>query len=84
MLLSQDELVELTRRERPAAQARVLRQLGIPYRVHPSDGALLVSKAAAESALGAQAVEQPAELSPDAYEVNIEGIRSYGTKTPAH
>lgn len=41
LLLTPDELVELTDRERPKAQARVLQALGIPYQPRP-DGTLIV------------------------------------------
>lgn len=44
MLLTPDELVELTRKQRHKAQARVLTALGIPYHVRP-DGSLIVYQA---------------------------------------
>lgn len=44
MVLSEDELFALTRRKRSRAQARVLRGLGLIYRVRP-DGSLAVARA---------------------------------------
>ena len=41
LALTRAEIEELTERRRPAAQARVLRALGIDFRVRP-DGSLLV------------------------------------------
>ena len=51
MILSPSDLADLTRRERPAAQARILRRLGIPFKIHPVDGVLLVAKEAVSAAL---------------------------------
>lgn len=48
--LSDDELIEITRRKMHTAQARVLAGMGVPYRVRP-DGSLLVGRAALEQAL---------------------------------
>lgn len=41
MNLSPQELIDLTQRERPSAQRKVLEHLGIPSRARP-DGTLLV------------------------------------------
>jgi len=41
MILSEQELRELTQKQRPTAQARVLEFMGIPYRARP-DGSLAV------------------------------------------
>lgn len=41
MILSIQELIELTGKQRRRAQARVLDALGIPYRLRP-DGSLVV------------------------------------------
>lgn len=41
MILSAEELVELTQRHKPAYQARVLDHMGIPYRKRP-DRSLVV------------------------------------------
>lgn len=81
MNLTPEELARLTRRDKPKAQARVLRALGIPFREHPFDAALLVSRTAAEAALGVT-VEEASAKEPTDYEVNIAGIRAHG-KTPA-
>jgi hypothetical protein len=80
MILTQDELAALTRRDRPTAQARVLRLLGVPFRPHPTDGILLVSRAAAEKALGLEIENAVAH----GFEVNVEGIRQHGTTTTEH
>ena len=83
MILTAQELVALTRRSSSAAQARVLRRLGIPYRAHPTDGVLLVARDAALAVLGAKP-PCAGQGEPDKYEVDIEGIRNHGTPTPAH
>ena len=76
MILSPSDLAELTRRERPAAQARVLRRLGIPFKIHPSDGVLLVAKDAATAVLGDLAAR---DVVPQ-FEVNVQAIRErHGT-----
>jgi hypothetical protein len=82
MFLTPDEIVTLTRRDRPSGQKRVLDALGIPYRVHPVDRTLIVSRAVVEAALGGDAIEgQPAA---EVYEVDVEGIRNHGKTAPAH
>jgi hypothetical protein len=80
VILTQAELITLTRRDRPTAQARVLRLLGVPFRPHPTDGILLVSRAAAEKALGLEIANAIAQD----FEVNVEGIRQHGKTTTAH
>jgi len=80
MFLTEAELVALTRRNRPGAQARVLRQLGVPFRAHPTDGVLLVLRVAAERALGAESVGESASV----FEVNLEGMRKHGATSSAH
>lgn len=40
--LTDKELAELTERERPSAQAKVLKALGIPYQARPGSGRLIV------------------------------------------
>lgn len=42
LTLTEDELVTLTRRKQPCAQARVLAQLGVPFQRHPVDGHCVV------------------------------------------
>lgn len=55
--LSDEELQELTGKERPAAQARALKALGVPYKPRP-DGTLVVGRLAVENALaGAQPLQ---------------------------
>jgi len=78
LLLSASDLALLTRRERPAAQARVLRRLGIPFKIHPSDGVLLVARDAATAALGG---EPAPDLVPQ-FEVNVQAIRERHGKAP--
>lgn len=51
MLLSADELYQLTKRQRSSAQARVLRFMGIEYRQRPN-GTLAVSRAHVDAMLG--------------------------------
>jgi len=51
MILTADELTELTDRTRPAAQARELTALGIPYKPR-RDGTLIVLRTAVQVALG--------------------------------
>jgi hypothetical protein len=53
--LSDDELVEATRRARPSAQARVLGRMGVPFQKR-ADGSLLVSRSAIETALCGSAI----------------------------
>jgi hypothetical protein len=53
VILSDADLVTLTHRARPSAQARVLRLMGIPFKVHPVDGGLQVARSAADAYLGA-------------------------------
>lgn len=48
--LSDEELQELTDRVRPAAQARALEELRIPFKRRP-DGSLVVGRLAVENAL---------------------------------
>ena len=55
MILTEQEIRSLTRREYPAAQTRVLDRLGIAFRRHPIDGVLLVPRASAVTALGGEA-----------------------------
>ena len=51
MFLNQDELNSLTGKERPSAQARALRQMGIEYRQRP-DGSIAVLRAHVEQIFG--------------------------------
>jgi hypothetical protein len=54
MILTQEQLSELTGRRRHDAQAKVLRHMGIEFRQRP-DGSLAVSLAHVDSVLGAPA-----------------------------
>lgn len=58
--LSDDEVVDATRRKQPSAQARVLTGWGVPFRRRP-DGTLLVGRAALDAALAGSA--RPAHAS---------------------
>ena len=53
LALTPADLEQITRRDRPTAQARIMRLLGIPFVVHKTDDNLIVSRAAAEAVLGA-------------------------------
>lgn len=80
--LSELELRELTRRQRPSAQAKILRALGVQFRTHPTDGVLLVAREAVRAALGvlpAAANDEP----PTSYAVNVDAIRHHGAKAKA-
>lgn len=79
MILSAKELQELTRRERPGAQSRVLRHLGIAFHVHP-DGALIVGREVVATKLGGQLTSET-KLSMQ-YEVDVRGIENHGKTTP--
>lgn len=57
--LSDEELQELTKRERAAAQARVLDDLQVPYKRRP-DGSLVVGRLAVENALAGIPSGKPA------------------------
>lgn len=82
LILSQSELYELTGRERPKWQARILCELGIPYRLHPVTGRPLVSTKAVEALLSAGVdacgkADAPV-VQDEEFSVDIEGIRSRG------
>lgn len=51
MILSQEQLFELTRKKRSGAQAVVLNSLGIEHRLRP-DGSVVVSQVHVEQVLG--------------------------------
>lgn len=51
MILSDDELIALTRRTQHAAQARMLRAMGIDHKVRP-DGSLIVARLVVDEFLG--------------------------------
>jgi hypothetical protein len=61
MFLSKDELVALTGRRRPKAQARALTGMGIPYRRRP-DGSPVVLRIHLDTFSGADAPANGATL----------------------
>lgn len=77
LVLEADELERITRRRRPAAQARILRMLGVPFARHPVDGTILVATTAAARALGDNA-SPASDQAPAA--VNVEALRARGEK----
>jgi hypothetical protein len=78
LLLSDAELVEVTKRDRPKLQARILRRLGIPFVPHPVDGGLLVYRDAVRAILsGREAANQPIPT------VDVEAIRRRGSRGQA-
>lgn len=78
LTVTQDELAEVTRRDRPSAQARVLRRLGIPFRIHPTDGVLLVAREAVLKALRSDSLAADSDIGGE-YVVNVDAIRRHGT-----
>lgn len=58
MILSAQELIEVTARERPCAQARELDHLGIPYR-RRRDGSLLVLRSDVEGGFSGSIKREP-------------------------
>ena len=75
--LTDAEIEQITRRPTAAAQARVLKLIGIPFTPHPTDRRLIVSRAAAEAVLGgtvAVMVDQAQE-----FDMNIEALRGKNT-----
>ena len=65
MFLDADELISLTQRQRPSAQLRVLRYMGIEYKTRP-DGSLAVLKDHVEHLLGGATPAKPEkEFEPD-------------------
>ena len=87
VVLSEAQLHELTGRDRPRWQARILCELGIPFRTHPVSGRLLVSPKAVEAALGVSSsitrLDATPVSSPDEFQVNIEGVRAHGKAAAA-
>ena len=57
ILLSRDELAELTGKATPSAQSKVLDAIRVPYLRRP-DGSIIVSRIVVETVLGAQAAQQ--------------------------
>lgn len=73
------ELADFTQRQRPHAQARVLRMLGIPFTVHPIDGTLLVARAALARGMGDNAQAGAAPVTEPA--VNLAALREHAKTT---
>jgi hypothetical protein len=65
MFLTDDELVQLTRRKRPSAQAVALLGMGIEHKLRP-DGTVAVLRAHVERVFGASvSASQNREVEPD-------------------
>lgn len=82
-ILSQSDLLKFTGRARPTSQARILEELGIPYRFHPIDRTLIVSRAVVEAVLGGNETARETQAG-ECYEVDVEGIRRHGKVTISH
>lgn len=63
IVLSEQELRDYTRKERPSAQARVLDFMGVPYRPRP-DGSLAVLRVHVEPVGGARLRDPEPALMP--------------------
>lgn len=63
LILSADEIAEVTERQQRPAQIRQLAAMGIPFRIR-ADGAPVVSRAAFDQAMGKGAPKQRA-VEPD-------------------
>lgn len=72
LILTDEELYAITKRGRPKVQARILKQLGIPFTIHPVDGVLLVARAAASKVLVGEAGNETIPT------VNVDAIRRRG------
>jgi len=65
MFLTEDEIVELTKKTRHSSQCAVLNALGIVHKVRP-DGSLVVARAHANKEFGvAEDKKKPKELEPN-------------------
>lgn len=65
MILTDEELKDLTGRSRKASQVQVLRFMGIEHRIRP-DGSVAVSRAHVEQVLGAHVqARKPVEVEPN-------------------
>lgn len=64
MLLTDEELRELTRRSQPASQIRVLRYMGIEHKVRP-DGSIVVSRSHVQQVLGVSAISNKQRFEPE-------------------
>ena len=70
MILTTEELIELTGRRRSDAQVRVLRFMGIEHRRRP-DGSIAVSRAHVNAMLGATIVR----VKEKEYKLDVSAIR---------
>jgi hypothetical protein len=75
LVLTPNELVAITRRERPSAQARVLRRMGVPFRVHPTDRVLQVPRGGIDAYLGGTGPDAEEAAQVD-YAVNVTALRA--------
>lgn len=58
LTLTDDELIDLTRKRRPSAQVRALRSMGIEHRVRP-DGSVAVLRAVVNQEFGVKCNPTP-------------------------
>lgn len=70
LLLTDEEVVNLTKRHKPTLQARILGKMGIPFQPHPTDPVLLVARDAARAWLMGDDLPEDAPPTP-----NIAGLR---------
>lgn len=64
MFLNNEQLRNLTNKQRPSAQARVLREMTIRHGIRP-DGSLVVMEAAVDAVLGPGASAKLRKSAPD-------------------
>ena len=64
MFLTEDEIIELTRKTRRDAQSRALRFIGIEHRPRP-DGSLIVLRSHVEALLGGESRGKVKDPQPD-------------------
>lgn len=64
LFLTDEELQDLTRRERYSAQVRALRRMGIEHRIRP-DGSVLVLRSHVDNLLGGTCREAASDNEPN-------------------
>lgn len=64
LFLTENEVRELTRRERNSAQVRALRRMGIEHRIRP-DGSVLVLRSHVDNLLGGTGRESASDNEPN-------------------
>lgn len=64
MLLTDEQIAELTRRRRPHAQLKMLRFMGIEHKLR-ADGSIAVLRSHVESIMGGEAKPAAKETEPD-------------------